>query len=225
MRHLLSTLFGLLLVVAVGVVTACGSSEEPTPSAPSAPSPAAAEPVDWNDPTRVVSLDDGWTIAACEGSGPFLCVSRHGTVAATLEMIRFPIASFDVVDPAADLETNIRAIADDFVRVIGEDRAATCGSDYVFDPLELEMFSFADQPAYRYGYRATLADGSPSELNLQYTTIVGEELVLVTAIAYDEDGCPGRDDLSGFDTPMLTELQPALEAVLRATPLPAGPAG
>lgn len=203
--------------------TAAGPTTVPTVVAPTtAPvqSGDASGAIAWFDSTKVASLGDGWTIAACEGEAPFLCVADDGTVVATLEMLRFPVASFTIVDPVADLATNIGAIADDFVASIGADRAATCGDGYVFEPLPVEPFSFGEQPAYRYGYRATLADGSPSEFNLQYATIVGDEIVLVTAIAYDEGGCPGRDDQSGFDTAMLTELQDEIEAVLRGSPLP-----
>ncbi len=47
--------------------------------------------------------------------------------------------------------------------------------------------------------------------------------MIIVAIAYDEGGCPGRDDLSTWDSATLAEFRPLLEAVLRVTPLPAIP--
>lgn len=209
----------MLLFTATLTLAACTAGDDT--SAPTGPTPpAVAGEIDWTDPTETATLADGTVIAACEGDGPFLCVERDGATIGTLEMLRFPVASFDIVDPAADLETNIRAIADDFVAALGADRAIGCGSDYRLEPLDFESFSFDDQPAFRYGYRGTMADGTPSELNLQYATIVGDEIVLVTAVAYDAGGCPGRDDLPSFDSATLSDLSDELDAVLRQTPIP-----
>lgn len=46
---------------------------------------------------------------------------------------------------------------------------------------------------------------------------------LIEANGYDEDGCPGRDELSGFTSVGLAEFRRYLEQVLRASPLPAVP--
>lgn len=171
--------------------------------------------VRMNDPSQVATIEGGWTVSACDGEAPLLCVVKGGAVVGIIEMLRFPAASFDSVDPAADLETNIAAVAADFLQAIGADRAAACGPDYRFEPLDIVPVAFADQPAFRYGYRGTMADGSPSELNLQFATITDDEIILVTAIAYDAGGCPGRDDLAAFDTETLLDLEDEIEVVVR----------
>lgn len=191
-----------------------------TPATPDEPDNAISGSIDWTDSSQSATLAPGTTIAKCEGDAPFLCVERDGATIGTLEMLRYPVASFDLIDPASALETNIRTMSADFLAAIGDDRAATCGADYRFEPLEFESFSFGDQPAFHYGYRGTMADGAASELNLQYATIVGDDIVLVTAIAYDAGGCPGRDDLPNFDSATLAELSDELETVLRQTPIP-----
>ena len=41
-------------------------------------------------------------------------------------------------------------------------------------------------PAIAFGFSGQNADGSSSELNLQYATVHGDDVVLITAAAYDE---------------------------------------
>ena len=43
---------------------------------------------------------------------------------------------------------------------------------------------------------------------------------MIVAAAYDEGGCPGRDDTSGFDSATLHAFEPFLEIVLADSPLP-----
>ena len=82
-----------------------------------------------------------------------------------------------------------------------------------------QPITLGDTPGISFGYIGTMRDGSPSELNLQYAAVVGDQIVSIVAIAYDE-GCPGRDDLSGFRSSELAEFRPYLEEVLTTTPLP-----
>lgn len=176
--------------------------------------------VDWKDPSKVTDLGDGWTIQACEGDGPFLCVERDGVNVGTLEGIAFPVASFDALDPDGDVAANLATFANDFHESLEADRTATCGDGYVFDRLGPETFGMGGTPGIFYGYRGTMADGSPAELNLQYATIAGDQIVAITAIAYDEGQCPGRDDTSSWDSETLSEFRSRLERVIQESPLP-----
>ncbi len=197
-------LAGLLLAAA------CSDSEPAPP----------AEAVDWSDPTKPVVLDGGWIVRACEGDAPLLCVERAGATVGLVEANAYPVASFDTLDPAGEADANLRALAAGFVVALKSDRVAGCGADYGFDPMEPEPFTLADRPGLTYGFTGTLADGQPSELNLQYATVVGDQVVAITAAAYDEGGCPGRDGLASFDSATLAEFRPMLEAVLARSPLP-----
>jgi hypothetical protein len=95
-----------------------------------------------------------------------------------------------------------------------------CGPDYGFDPFPVEDFVLGGTPGVSFGFLGTMPSGKPSELNLQYATIVGDRVLSIVAIAYDEGGCPGRDELSGFDSVTLRDFRPRLEEVLHESPLP-----
>lgn len=185
------------------------------------PAAAADAVVDWDDPSRVAEFEGGWAVRACEGDAPLLCVDKDGAPVGVVEAAAFPVASFPDLEPAGDDDANLRALAAGFQEALRTDRAAGCGADYRFEPIEPEPFEFGGADGLAYGFSGTRADGKASELNLQYSTISGDQIVSVTAIAYDEGGCPGRDDLSSFDSATLAEFRPYLEAVLAATPVPA----
>ncbi|HJR87689.1 MAG TPA: hypothetical protein VJ930_08555 [Acidimicrobiia bacterium] len=176
--------------------------------------------VDWEDPAKVAELDGGWVVRACEGEAPLLCVERSGQTVGVVEAMSFPIASFDDLDPNGDPRENLELFAAGFVAAIGSDRELGCGADYGFDPLPVKDFVLGGTPGVSFGFVGSMPDGEPSELNLQYATIVGEEILSIVATAYDEGGCPGRDDLSSFDTATLSEFRPRLEEVLHESPLP-----
>lgn len=198
-----------------------------TPTSPPTSTPRAGEPpssgfgpVNWSDPSVVVDLGDGWTIAACEGGAAMLCVSRDGEFVGNVEALRFPLESFDVVDPTADAAANLRAIAVDFLAAMELDRAGGCGSDYDFEQLPVADFAFDGRPGITYGFVGRTAGGGASELNIQFAAIDGGDLVLIATIAYDEGGCPGRDDTSGFDSASLEVVSDRIAAVLAVSVLP-----
>lgn len=176
--------------------------------------------VDWTDPSKPVVLEDGWTVHACEGDAPLLCVEAGGTHVGVVEALFFPVESFEALDPRADLEANLGALAQDFIESFRTDRASGCGSDYGFRPLEPEPFVLANRSALAYGFEGTTSNGDPSELILQYATIENGHVVLIVVAAHDEGGCPGRDELSGFDSSTLSRFRPHLERLLRQSPLP-----
>jgi hypothetical protein len=176
--------------------------------------------VDWSDPSRVLELDEGWTIQACEGDAPLLCVEEEGVHAGLVEGLAYPIESYPDLDPTADTDTNLGAVARGFLESLRSDRSDGCGADYDFQPIEPEPFVLANTPGMVYGFVGTTSSGDPSELILQYATIVGDQIVLIVAAAYDEGGCPGRDELGAFESEALFRFRPYLEMVLHESPLP-----
>jgi hypothetical protein len=213
-----------VLLISATLLVACGAQAEvpgsPTTVSPDQPPNGLGAVVDWEDPSQLVELEGGWVVHACEGDGAFLCVERGGEAVGLVEAIRYPIASFENLDRDGDPKENLDLFVSGFVDAIGSDRAIGCGPDYVFDPFPVEDFVLGGTPGISFGFEGKMPDGSPSELNLQFATIVGDHVLSIVAIAYDEGGCPGRDDLSGFDSVTLAEFRPHLEAVLHESPLP-----
>ena len=198
------------------------TSLPPTSAPPASTTPTTRVPVtiDWTDADTVTDLGDGWSVAACEGGATLLCVSRNGEEAGVVEALAYPLESFEGYDPAATPAETLPLIAGDFLESMEADRRAGCGQDYRFEEIPPEAFALGGLPGLSYGFAGALSDGSPSELNLQYSTVVEEYLVLVVAAAYDEGGCPGKDELLSFDSAELADFRPHLEQILAASPLP-----
>lgn len=224
-----------LLALAVAVAACGGDTTTSTTQTPvttttvpdtttTPPTTVPTEPtvVDWDDRDATVTLDGGWSLTHCEGEAPLWCVSRDGEVVGVLEYFIADPLSYDVYDLDADAETNLRAIAQNFIDAFVQDRAAGCGADYRFEPIEPKAFDFGANPGLAYGFRGVTADGAASEYNLQYSTLSHGRLIFMVAAAYDEGGCPGKDDLVSFDSSTLAEFQPHLEALLTSSPLPGG---
>lgn len=135
--------------------------------------------------------------------------------------LAYPLESFEGYEPAATPVDILALIAADFLESMKADRRAGCGEDYRFEKIRPEPFVLGGRPGISYGSAGTLGDGSPAELNLQYSTVVDENLVLMVEAAYDEGGCPGKDELLSFDSAGLADFRPQLEQLLEASPLPA----
>lgn len=211
------------LVMTALVLGACSGSSGPPDTAtplPDQPPGDSAPIVDWTDPDKTVTFDNGWTVHACEGDAPLLCVEKHGTAIGVVEALAYQVDSLEWFDPALSRDQNLSALAEEFARALGSDRALGCGSDYVFDPFSPEPFVLSNTPGVFFGFSGTMPDGDASELILQYATLIEDRIISIVATAYDEGGCPGRDELGGFQTAQLAEFRPHLEAMLYQSPLP-----
>ncbi len=177
--------------------------------------------VDWVDSTKVLELSGGWSISACEGDAPLLCVFRHGEPAGVVEAMAYPIASFRFLNPAADDATNLKAIAKDYLSGFVADRKQGCGADYGFAPSPHRSFDLGGVRGATFGFTGKMPDGRPSERHVQYAAIQDGDVIVLAAAAYDEGGCPGPDDVSvSFTSEALAELRPLLDEVLTKSPLP-----
>lgn len=202
--------------------TAPPSSLSANPPLPSQPQPTPVDndlAIDWDDPSKVVNLGDGWSISGCIGDGPFLCVERDGTPIGAIEALALQIESLDFVDPVDSQKGQLDALSRAFIESLRADRTTTC-PDFVFDAIEPSPFPLGESMGVVYGFVGAAPDGKPTEMVLQYAAVVGDSIVTLVAIGEDVDGCLGRIDISGFTTEELSRFRPYLERTLRVSPLP-----
>lgn len=199
----------------VGPTPADPAPVEPTPVEPAGPAPRGT--LAWGDPRAVVDAGDGWMLSACEGGAPLVCVRRDGVEVGTVEALRFPVVSFHL---GGGGQLDLDALAVDFVEGFVADRAAGCGDGYRVEALGAGPATVAGSVGLRFGFVGTTAAGESSELHLHHAVVDGDDVVIFAAGAYDEGGCPGRDELSGFDSASLRAAQPYLEAAISRFPLP-----
>ena len=165
--------------------------------------------VDWSDPTRVVDLGDGWSVAACEGDAPFLCVFHDNTWWGGVEFLSWPVSDPSWFDPTADDLTNLRAFAAEALRSICNDRREPGGCSY--ELIGPRKFDFGGLSGVRYAITRPDGDGPPSWHSLRYIAIRGDDLVMIAANSYPEEG---------WTVETLIQAQPIIEVILKASPLP-----
>lgn len=208
-----------ILLLAAALLTGCadGAVRVAAPAAgPStvAPSPPPPPRVDWATPSTV-RLSDRFSLGDCAGDAPLVCVTSGGRVVGALEVLRFPVASLPALAGKAGREA-LTAHAAAYVASFVEDRRAGCPAGYRVTPAPAR---FVAPDVVAYGFTGTLASGAPSERQVQYAGIRGADLVVLSAPAYEAEGClPPEGD--GFDVATLDALVPLLDAVMARSPLP-----
>ena len=223
---LVVTLVALLLMSACGGGSSDAAADEdraPTTTSPPTtsttepdPEPEPADPitVDWTGRTVDPASVDGWSLAFCEGDGPFVCVTRNGRTVGAVELL-----SYDRRAALDEFDGDLRAWAEDHERVIAEDRAEGCGADYRLT---------AEEPADaivagRQGLRVVLTGGTGddvTERNVAYVVVRDDDFFLVGANAYDPDGCIGTEG-SDWTTDDLVAFEDVLAAMAAGSRLPA----
>jgi hypothetical protein len=221
-----------VLVALTILASACAGGEgsptttTPTPTStiqPTTTTPPPSTVFDWDDRAATATVD-GWTVGYCEGDAPFLCIEKDGAVVGLIEIfVRDPL-TYTAYDPTTTDDTNLRALAADFVEAFEADRPSGCGAGYLVEAVEPQPFGYAGTDGLVHGFRGTFADGTPSELHLQYAALSHGRLIVLLASAYDEAGCPGKDDTASFDVDTLEEFRPVLEQLLADSPAPGGDA-
>lgn len=191
----------------------------PSTEAPDAPPSGDGAVIDWSDPSKVADFGDGWSIGKCTGDAPLLCAEHNGQQVGLVEAAVWPIDSLPALDPDADADANLAAHAAAFYETFVADRAEGCGEDYVVDTHEVETMVLGGVPGVSFGFTGTWADGTASELILQYAVIDGDRVLSMTANGHAEGGCLGPDEFS-WDPAALAEFRAHLEEVLIASPLP-----
>ncbi len=232
MRSRLIPVLVALTILASACATADGSSTTTTPTtttttAPTTP-PTTEQPTpvpsfDWDDRDATTTFD-GWTVGYCEGDAPFLCVEKDGEVVGVIEIFLRDPLTYTAYDPTTTDETNLRALAADFVEAFEMDRPSGCGAGYLVEAVEPQPFEYTNTRGLVHGFRGSFADGTPSELHLQYAALSYGRLISLVASAYNEAGCPGKDDTTSFDVDTLEAFRPVLEHLLADSPIPGGDA-
>lgn len=198
---------------------------------PAAPEPAGPTPVptvvavDWDAPSPT-ALPGGWVVRDCEGDAPLLCLVRDGEVVGAAEVTAFPVETLPGVARALAADGPIAALqvhAREFLDAFRADRAAGCGADYAYAPDEPLAFTAAGDPAVKTAFSGGAPGGPPTERVLRWVGLRDGMLVAVGLHATDEGACtPGEGD--ELTTDQLAELEPALDALAAASPLPRGTA-
>ncbi len=219
-----------LTILASACATADGSPTTTTPTTTSTTQPSTTTTTttpttvpafNWDDRDSMITVD-GWTVGYCDGDGPFLCIDKDGALAGVIEIFLRDPLTYPAYDPTTTDETNLRALAADFVESFAIDRPAGCGADYLVEAVEPRPFDYSNAPGLVYGFRGTFADGPVSELHLQYAALSHGRLISLIVSAYEEAGCPGKDVTVSFDVETLEEFTPVLEQLLADLPIPGG---
>jgi len=228
MRRLRKITFGVtaVAIAAVGalIIANAGDGNDERATAPTTAPPTTTAPntsaprIDWVR-TGDVGLGDGWHVVDCEGDAPLVCVEKDGVPVGFIEYISFDVSTLPNVDAAAGDREALLAQGCDYLDAISEDRAQGCEPGHRFVPDKTRVAEAADGLVVRYGFTATLSDGRPSERTIQWAGIRGEDLVLVSAAAYDAGGCLGTEG-SEFTTENLNAFAGSFDRLVLANELP-----
>lgn len=160
-------------------------------------------PFPWKHP-------DGSSRSA-RGKGPFLCVSRDGAHAGSVELLRFPLDGHGVISEALDRGTSERealsAAASETIETVERDRRSGHGADYRFVGEGPTAAAVAGEQGVRSGFRG-MRDGRVVERVVQYWVINGDSVCVMAATA------AGRSGGNGFEGEFEPETLEAFADVL-----------
>jgi hypothetical protein len=208
-----------------------GGKASPSPSPSASPSPSPSPPaapvgpvVDWGAIPPSVDLGGSWSVGACGGTGPFLCVRKDGRNVGVVELSMFPVESFTIPafkDAVARGDTTgaLTALANDLYASVRKDRATICGAGYSLDALPPKPATVSGGAGIRYGFTGRNA-GKVVESQESYSTLRNGKVVIQSASAFAPEGCMVAE--AGELTPQqLTEFSPRLERLAASSKLPA----
>lgn len=223
-RLVLVLALATILAVSITAIAASRSGDSSTDGTTPPPHGGTGTAVvDWEDGTRPAAFPGGWSVRACDGDAPILCVSRDGVLVGTVEAVGFRLDLRDDLDDLVEAGDDA-ALLDGFVRRFAADtradRAEGCGPDYVVTPFEPQHLTVDGRPGVAYGF--TGGDGGTvTERMRGYATVAAGRLVLVVVEASDPGGCFAPDDeRTLFTTAALTEFEPVLARVVAESELP-----
>jgi hypothetical protein len=170
--------------------------------------------VDWDG--RQVSLHaPGWTLAFCDGEGPFLCVARGDERIGSVELLRLPVRDHatiaDVLGRGGNESEALEAATVEFLEVVSADRTATFGEAYRLRADPAAPAVVLGRPGVRL-----VAEGRRGEHVLerivQYRVIDRDTVYLLAATGMD-----GGGPLGEFATEDLRSFEPVFGAVAAAS--------
>ncbi len=195
---------------------ACGGGETPdpvetapTPTLTASTSPPPPVTIDWSArPTDPVGLADGFSVQACPGDGPFLCVARSAEPVGSIEYLTFPGSGSVLLNL---VEGDYRALA--------EDREQTCPGFRV-ETEEPVIAPVGGATGMRSQATVIDGDGAIVERYVKFWA-VDDRVHLLSAEAQEPGSCsPG--DGGQFRESVLTEFVPSFAAVAEGSRFPAG---
>lgn len=217
-----------------------GCGDDPAPAAAPTPSPVASPaaspsaspalpvvaPVDWDDP-EPTTLAGGWSLGPCEGDAPLVCFFRDGTPLGTAEISSFPADTIPavsaVLDEGRSLAEALLAHAREHLASMRDDRLRGCGAGYAFTADEPVPLTAGGQPAIKTAFSGGATPETPTERVVRWVGLRDGRLVMVVVHATADGACvPGV----GGDVPLaeLPSLEPLLDRLVEASPLPTGAA-
>jgi hypothetical protein len=196
--------------------SACGDGEAPEPPETGpAPTPAASSSppprviIDWSArPTDPVGLTDGFSVQACPGEGPFLCVARSAEPVGSIEYLSFP-GSGNVL---------LNLVEGDY-RALAEDRERTCPGFRV-ETEEPVIAPVGGAAGIRS--QATVVDGDGVTVERYVKFWAVDDRVRVLSAEAQEPGSCSPGDGGQFRESVLTEFVPSFAAVSEGSRFPAG---
>lgn len=205
--HVVSAGLAALALLVSGCSSSGSPGGKPTPSASSAagsPSASASVPaspsavpagpvVDWAAIPASVDLGGGWSVGACGGTGPFMCVRKDGRNVGVVELSTFPVESFTIPgfrDAVAKGDTTaaLSLLANDLYGSVRKDRAGICGKGYSLETLPPKATTVSGGPGIHYGFTGR-ADGKVVESQESYSTLRDGRVVIQSALAFATEGC------------------------------------
>lgn len=196
-----------------GAPTESGAPAEQAPPPDSANEPDAAQfVVDWVNGSAI-TLDNGWSVQACEGDALMLCVADGSTHLGVVEMLAYR-ADLQAGSSRADY---LQSRVDDMLAGMAADRAVGC-PHLTFSALPVTAHVVDGLEAVRFGFRMVDDAGREAERLVLYFALDGTTHVTITAAAYAPDGCLER--IGEFEPSVLQEFEPYLDRIVTATPLP-----
>ena len=175
--------------------------------------------IDWGDPSVVVDHPGDWTSAVCDPWVPLICVERNGQRVGVVDANSFPVSSFE--DP--DLATTnprrfLRRLAAALTPSESEPVHDECGPEFVLEPSEIRNRRVFGHDGIVFGYRGHFEGRPIADVAIIYAAVVGDEVMLVTALAHDAEGC--FDGESTFSVADLDGYERRLRSLVRTMPPP-----
>jgi hypothetical protein len=214
----------IALVLGIALITgACGTSaahpEVPEPEPTSQPDDPDYDTdwppmvVDWYGDFEI-ELPNGWTVRHCDGDAPLICFLDGDRYVGLVELGDYPMPD----DYDGDARSYLYNHVESFLDGMRDDRAIGCPG-LTFEATPIIDFNLGGTRGVKAGFRLVNDDGREVERHVQYWAVHDDAHFVITAAAYDDDGCLER--LGEFQTHDLGLVTLYLDHIVDQTPLPA----
>ncbi|MEC4813659.1 MAG: hypothetical protein SAK29_10385 [Scytonema sp. PMC 1069.18] len=189
----------------------------------------------WKNVLGKTAAPLGWTVDACEGNAPLLCVSSNGKVLGTVEMTVYPLekepnfqkilansgipvdAKVDYQNPKyqTELASALQLWVSDHYGALEKDRRDEYRDRTVFSPKPLQTVEVGKLKGMRYGFTGLKKQGGVHEDHLGYVAFDGKALYVITT-SFDRASATGNfKQLENFSA-----FEPFLSPTVKSLNLP-----